>query len=245
MSLPDSCQSKSMSQHFSVSESDGQKFTSKNDSLLTAIKQGEADLVLQILSDGAFNVNTCYNVHELPDHEGLSPLMIACIYGRCETAKLLLDHGARVDLQDSIGWSALMHTVRCGHFNTVELLLHYGADVDLQSIKWESARSLVLSTEDSEMFAAVTVSFTMSYLYLRYVCVVHRLLNTQEDNLQLEVIALQLQHHTPISHHVVMNRLQNSALVFLPPNTLWHHMLKTLRILSILTLAMKISNSYH
>jgi ankyrin repeat protein len=150
-----------MPQNPTISESDYLEVAGEQDkdTLVTAIKEGDTHQVSQMLRDGVVYINTCYEVHELPDREGLSPLMIACNYGRYDMAKLLLlEHGAKVDLQDSVGWSALMHTVRQGHFDIVKLLLHHGADVDLQSTKWDSARSLALCKEDSGMVSAIRES---------------------------------------------------------------------------------------
>ena len=105
-----------------------------------------------MLSDGGVNPNTCY---EIADRGGLSPLMIACMRGQYAMAELLLEHGAKVNLQDSLGWSALMHTIEPGHLDLAQLLLRHGADVDLQSTKWESALSLALHQEDPEMVTVI------------------------------------------------------------------------------------------
>jgi ankyrin repeat protein len=128
------------------------------DSLVTAIKQGDTSQVNRMLRDGVVQVDTILpnEVHMLSDREGLSPLMIACMCGQYDTAKLLLEYGATVDLHDSVGWSALMHTIGKGYLDIVELLLSHGADVDLQSAKkWESPRSLALSSADSAIVTAI------------------------------------------------------------------------------------------
>ena len=89
---------------------------------------------------------------------GLSALMIASKHGRYDEAKLLLEKGAQVDLQDSKGWCALMFAVQEGHLELVKLLLEYGANVDLQTLQWESALSLALLQECPEMFTFIKVS---------------------------------------------------------------------------------------
>ena len=122
------------------------------DSLVTAIKQGDTSRVSQMLSDGGVNPNTCY---ELADRGGLSPLMITCMHGQHVIAELLLEHDAKVNLQDSLGWSALMHAIKPGHLAVAQLLLRHGADVDLQSTKWESALSLALHQEDPDMVTVI------------------------------------------------------------------------------------------
>ena len=114
-----------------------------------------------MLSDGGVDPNTCY---ELADREGLSPLMIACMYGQYAIAELLLEHGAKVNLQDSLGWSALMHTIKPGHSALAKLILHNGADVDLQSTKWESALSLALHQENREIVTVIDEKVSSAYL---------------------------------------------------------------------------------
>ena len=54
-------------------------------------------------------------------------------------AKLLLENGAQVDLQQNDGWSALMLASRCGHCEVAKLLLENGAQVDLQQNDRSSA----------------------------------------------------------------------------------------------------------
>ena len=133
---------------------DSQDITTEEDEdrFAHAIKHGDTSQVSQMLSDGGVNPNTCY---ELADRGGLSPLMIACMYGQYAMAELLLENGTKVNLQDSLGWSALMHTIEPGHLAVAQLLLHHGADVDLQSTKWESALSLSLHQEDQEMVTVI------------------------------------------------------------------------------------------
>ena len=133
---------------------DSQDITTEEDEdrFVHAIKHGDKSQVSQMLSDGGANPNTCY---KLADRGGLSPLIIACMCGQYAMAELLLKHGAKVNLQDSVGWSALMHTIEPGHLAVAQLLLRHGADVDLQSTKWESAQSLALHQEDQEMVTVI------------------------------------------------------------------------------------------
>ena len=45
--------------------------------------------------------------------------------------ELLLQHGAKIDLQNSDGGTALMLAAQDGHWRVVELLLQRGAEIDL------------------------------------------------------------------------------------------------------------------
>ena len=58
--------------------------------------------------------------------------MSASKNGHGEVVKLLLEHGAQVDLQEENGWSALMSASQNGHGEVVKLLLEHGAQVYLQ-----------------------------------------------------------------------------------------------------------------
>ena len=73
----------------------------------------------------------------LPDHR--TPLTTACMRGHPQSAELLLEHGANIDLQDHKSWTALMWTIwSCGddtaNAELVSLLLARGADVALEAV---------------------------------------------------------------------------------------------------------------
>ena len=57
--------------------------------------------------------------------------MWASKYGKYDVAKLLLEKGALIDLQDKEGNSALMHASQNKKLEVVGLLLESGARVDL------------------------------------------------------------------------------------------------------------------
>ena len=84
------------------------------------------------------------------DKLGNTALIKACQYGRVETARVLLDHGANVDHQNKVipssiiyktvyrvilyhkfGQSALWWASFVGETECVEVLVKYGAQVDL------------------------------------------------------------------------------------------------------------------
>ena len=52
--------------------------------------------------------------------------------------KLLLEKGARVDLQEKNGYSTLMIATIGGHWKVIRALLKCGAQVDLQTINGET-----------------------------------------------------------------------------------------------------------
>lgn len=65
------------------------------------------------------------------DEDGFGPLMCACVQGRTEIVRFLLDVGAAADRPDAIGRTPLSWTVTKGDFvETVELLVSAGADIN-------------------------------------------------------------------------------------------------------------------
>ena len=76
-----------------------------------------------------------------------TPLMLAAVNNRMESARLLVENGADVNYQsggsdpdhwDGAGWSALMYAAGAGHVEMVAYLLDQGAEIDMQ---WASGYS--------------------------------------------------------------------------------------------------------
>jgi len=64
------------------------------------------------------------------DADGLTPLMLAAIHGHREVARVLVDHGARVNDRSARGSSPLMLAIMNRHNGIVRLLCDRGADVN-------------------------------------------------------------------------------------------------------------------
>ena len=62
---------------------------------------------------------------------GLTPLIFAAREGDIESAKALLDSGARVNQQSEYGWSPLLTAVNNRNYQLAKLLIERGADVNL------------------------------------------------------------------------------------------------------------------
>jgi ankyrin repeat protein len=75
-------------------------------------------------------------------------LPAASALGLTETARILLDHGAKVNLQDANGVSALMEACSGGHPEVVKLLLEHGAKVNALDSKGNSALIYASSMEN-------------------------------------------------------------------------------------------------
>lgn len=91
--------------------------------LVAACYSSDASLVKFLLESGID-----VNVISLD----LFPLYVACGLNNIEIAKLLLDHGAIVDLKLSCGETALMQTSSKGYTEVVRVLVDGGAEVDLK-----------------------------------------------------------------------------------------------------------------
>ena len=71
--------------------------------------------------------------------DGSNALLAASVIGHTETVKILLDHGAKVNMQNVDGWSALMGASLEGHSAIVQLLLDHGAQVNMLDSEGNSA----------------------------------------------------------------------------------------------------------
>ncbi|KAK5711420.1 hypothetical protein LTR15_012493 [Elasticomyces elasticus] len=69
-----------------------------------------------------------------PDSSGLTPLIIACLYGHISFINRLLDHGPHLEARDDKGWTALFYAVDKGRESVVELLITRGARVN--TVAW-------------------------------------------------------------------------------------------------------------
>ena len=86
------------------------------------------------------------------DRGGLTPLMQAAFNGRLETARLLLEHGAEVNVRDHLsGRTALIMAVSSGNPELVELLLAQGADVNAREQGGWTARQYAEKTGRDEI----------------------------------------------------------------------------------------------
>ncbi len=88
----------------------------------TAMSQrGSTDL---LFDEYANKPNRVYEIHD-----GLTPLMAACIKGRVEVASLLIQRGAIVNIASSFGLTPLMCAARIGNESLVKLLLNHDANL--------------------------------------------------------------------------------------------------------------------
>ncbi len=60
-------------------------------------------------------------------------------YGHAKVARILLEHGADINLQDKKGWTALMLACFFEQDKAAKLLLEHGADVNIKNRKGKTA----------------------------------------------------------------------------------------------------------
>ena len=89
----------------------------------TVINRDEV-LLLKLLSQYASQVN------ELSE-DGLSPLHLASMDGNTEIMRILLNHGALLDLGDFKNRNALEYAVLAGQFDAAQFLIENGCDTTL------------------------------------------------------------------------------------------------------------------
>ena len=110
--------------------------------LLAATMYSHTGVVRALLEHGP-NVNVRLRI---PLEE---TALILSVYHRrpIEITKLLLEHGADVNLTCAGGFTALMMASVCGRPDMVRLLLQYGADVNVESSDGRTALSVATKPE--------------------------------------------------------------------------------------------------
>lgn len=72
---------------------------------------------------------------ELPDKNGLTPLLVASYYGHTAIVRYLCEKGARVDADDNKGWTSLMYAAYYNYLEIAKILLDHKADKSIKNPK--------------------------------------------------------------------------------------------------------------
>lgn len=72
---------------------------------------------------------------ELPDRNGMTPLVVAVYNGRTRIVRYLCEKGANVNAIDDRGWTALMYAAYYNFVEIAELLLAHDADKNMKNNK--------------------------------------------------------------------------------------------------------------
>ena len=108
--------------------------------VLTAIAEGNADVLVAALSEGA-------DPHAV-DTEGVPAILHAADTGRVDLVKPLLDAGATLTATDNIGWTPLMAAVAAKSSELVGILLTHGANPNHVA---REDTPLTIAASDSEL----------------------------------------------------------------------------------------------
>jgi ankyrin repeat protein len=81
------------------------------------------------------------------DNGGFTALMIASQFGHIEVVKLLLERGAKLDLQVPSGPTALIIASAQGNTDVVKLLLESGANKELKTLEGKKALDYAKNTD--------------------------------------------------------------------------------------------------
>ncbi|XP_066925674.1 BCL-6 corepressor-like protein 1 [Clytia hemisphaerica] len=92
-----------------------------NKLLEKAIEEGYSDLVESLITSGQVNINKL-------NGSGKAPLHLAAFEGKDDIVKILLKHGAYIDILSNTGLTALQAAVMEGNFDSAQLLISNGAD---------------------------------------------------------------------------------------------------------------------
>ena len=113
------------------------KQRSLGDQLVLAANNGSEYEIRQLLAKGAdvnsratFSAGNTYKI---------TPLMNAVVGGNIKIVKLLAEHGADLDLQDSNGITALIHAVLHENIAIVKYLVDSGANVNVRDDRGNTA----------------------------------------------------------------------------------------------------------
>ncbi|KAK3237712.1 hypothetical protein CYMTET_52229, partial [Cymbomonas tetramitiformis] len=109
-----------------------------------AVGQGFTPLLRRILEAGVVSANS-------EDAYGSSLLISASWIGNVEVMKTLIDHGARVDQQNSNGYTPLMRSALRGNYQAAKLLLEHNADPAMKNKRKKTAAQLASSKGHAEL----------------------------------------------------------------------------------------------
>jgi len=155
--------------------------------LLRASKKGHIKSVRKALVEGA-------DVSQAHPVTGMTPLLAALRYGHEDVAKLLLDQGAPVNVNDLMGFTPLMYAISNNDHGLAGLILAKGADMNAVSKQGLSAVSCAVTSGNAELInrlvsygANINVKDSLGYTPLGWAVmsgdehIVHKLLNLGAD----------------------------------------------------------------
>jgi len=110
----------------------------------TAAAQGNLEAIKQHVSAGT-------DLDAKEPAGGGTPLIVAALFGQTEAARLLIEKGADVNIQNNDGATALHVAAFFGHPETVKLLLEKDAEVNAKNIRAETPLDTVAGEWSPEL----------------------------------------------------------------------------------------------
>ncbi|EDO47759.1 predicted protein [Nematostella vectensis] len=102
------------------------------------------------------------------DENRMTALHHSCLYGRIEIVRLLLEHGADLEVRDSKGWTALHFAANGGFLDVTSLLLSSCADA--AALSYDGQLSIDVATGEGMVFllASAIIRAGKEEILLRY-----------------------------------------------------------------------------
>ena len=104
---------------------------------------GDTQKIRELIDNG-LNINS----EQLRDKNGKTLLMVAVLLERTDIVELLLERGAKVNIQDNNGLTALMYSENT---EIAKMLLSYGADIHIRDAERQTALMQLENTEIAQM----------------------------------------------------------------------------------------------
>ncbi|OAF70191.1 hypothetical protein A3Q56_02053 [Intoshia linei] len=98
---------------------------------------GDYESLKDYLKNSNFDING-----RDPDFSNRTPLHWACSRGYVDCAKLLIDHGCKVNIKMDMGWTPFHCAAESGKLNIIRLLLANGASISLKDRYSKSASDI-------------------------------------------------------------------------------------------------------
>ena len=100
-----------------------------HEDLKLAVKSGNFDVIKSWIARGG-----CVRYFR-EGKDGFTLLHMAIEGRQLEVVKLLIEHGAKIDIKDYSGRSPLLWAVSCNHLEIVKILVNCGADINVKTSK--------------------------------------------------------------------------------------------------------------
>ena len=120
----------------------------ENTLLLDAAREGNKELVRDLLNDGRANIRGT-------DKHGQTALHLAVLYGRESVIRLLIERGADIEASTEDGSKPLYIAAKSGNLSLIKTLLFFNAQVESLNIKTQTTAFYQAVENDHETVAKI------------------------------------------------------------------------------------------